>query len=139
MTFEWPVMLLAVAFVPLGVLLYRWIGVRRRRRLVEHRFTVAPIAAMVVSGPSSVTAGTTRRPRRPGRWQLRIPGALFVLGALILAVSLARPHSDVGTPRFEGTVILPFEVSGSMAATDLAPTRMKAAKAAAKAFVERQP
>ena len=42
-------------------------------------------------------------------------------------------------PRVEGTVILAFDVSGSMAATDLAPTRMEAAKAAARAFVERQP
>ena len=42
-------------------------------------------------------------------------------------------------PRIEGTVILAFDVSGSMAATDVAPTRMEAAKAAARAFVERQP
>ena len=42
-------------------------------------------------------------------------------------------------PRFEGTVILSFDVSGSMAADDMAPTRMEAAKAAARGFVERQP
>jgi Ca-activated chloride channel family protein len=42
-------------------------------------------------------------------------------------------------PRIEGTVILAFDVSGSMAADDLKPTRMEAAKAAARAFVERQP
>ena len=42
-------------------------------------------------------------------------------------------------PRIEGTVILAFDVSGSMAADDLEPTRMEAAKAAARAFVERQP
>jgi Ca-activated chloride channel family protein len=140
MTFAWPAMLLAVALVPLGVLVYRWIGLRRRRRLVAHRFKVAPVAATAVTGAGGVSAGaTTRAFGRPGRWRVRIPGALFVVGALILALSLARPHSDVGVPRFEGTVILAFDVSGSMAATDLAPTRMEAAKAAAKAFVERQP
>ena len=140
MTFEWPVMLLAVALVPVGVLAYRWIGLRRRRRLVAHRFKVAPVAATAIGGAGGVSAGpTTRSLGRPGRWRVRIPGALFVLGALILSLSLARPHSDVGVPRFEGTVILAFDVSGSMAATDVAPTRMEAAKAAAKAFVERQP
>jgi len=45
----------------------------------------------------------------------------------------------VGLPRVEGTVILAFDVSGSMAADDLKPTRMEAAKAAARAFVQNQP
>jgi Ca-activated chloride channel family protein len=57
----------------------------------------------------------------------------------ILVVSLARPQSVVSLPRIEGTAILAFDVSGSMAATDLEPTRMEAAKSAARAFVERQP
>ena len=101
MTFAWPSMLLAVALVPLGVLGYRWIGLRRRRRFVAHRFKVAPVAATAVSAGGGVSAGaTTRALGRPGRWRVRIPGALFVLGALILALSLARPHSDVGVPRF---------------------------------------
>ena len=45
----------------------------------------------------------------------------------------------VSLPRQEGTVILAFDVSGSMAADDLKPTRMEAAKAAARDFVQRQP
>ena len=49
----------------------------------------------------------------------------------ILVLALARPQSVVGVPRFEGTVVLAFDVSGSMAADDIAPTRMEAAKAAA--------
>ena len=52
---------------------------------------------------------------------------------------MARPQRVVSVPALEGTVILAFDVSGSMAATDLAPTRMEAAKAAARAFVEHQP
>ena len=57
----------------------------------------------------------------------------------ILVLALARPQSVVSVPRVEGTVILAFDVSGSMAADDLEPTRMEAAKAAARGFVERQP
>ena len=45
----------------------------------------------------------------------------------------------VSLPRIEGTVILAFDVSGSMAADDLKPTRLEAAKAAARDFVQRQP
>jgi Ca-activated chloride channel family protein len=57
----------------------------------------------------------------------------------VLVLALARPQSVIGVPRFEGTVVLAFDVSGSMAATDMQPTRMEAAKAAARAFVSRQP
>ena len=66
-------------------------------------------------------------------------GALILAGLTILVVALARPQSVVSVPRIEGTVILAFDVSGSMAADDLEPTRMEAAKAAAREFVERQP
>jgi Ca-activated chloride channel family protein len=54
-------------------------------------------------------------------------------------VALARPQTVVSLPRVEGTVILAFDVSGSMAADDIKPTRMEAAKTAAKLFIQRQP
>jgi Ca-activated chloride channel family protein len=56
-----------------------------------------------------------------------------------MGVALARPQGVVSLPREEGTVILAFDVSGSMAADDLKPTRIAAAKAAATDFVEQQP
>jgi Ca-activated chloride channel family protein len=62
-----------------------------------------------------------------------------VLGVTILVVSLARPEAVVGVPRLEGTVLLAFDVSGSMAADDVEPTRLEVAKATALAFVEDQP
>ena len=68
-----------------------------------------------------------------------IPPALFLAGLTILIVALARPQTVVSLPRVEGTVILAFDVSGSMAADDMKPTRMEAAKAAARDFVQRQP
>ena len=57
----------------------------------------------------------------------------------LLAFALARPTMNVALPEREGTVILAFDVSNSMKAKDLEPTRIEAAKSAARAFVERQP
>jgi Ca-activated chloride channel family protein len=65
---------------------------------------------------------------------------MLFLGALtLLFVALARPSATIAEARREGTVVLAFDSSGSMAATDLAPNRMDVAKAAARTFVGRQP
>jgi Ca-activated chloride channel homolog len=122
MSFIWPPMLLSLALIPLGVLLYRFLDGRRRRRLAAY-------------GGSGLALGTTRRPG----FRSRVPAALLLLGLVVMSVALARPQAVVSLPRQEGTVILAFDVSASMAATDLAPTRIAAAKVAAKDFVARQP
>lgn len=118
MSFIWPPMLLLVLTIPIGAGLY-FLRERRRRRRA---------AAYGVGAP---------RPSQGLR--SRLPAALMLVGLTFLVVAMARPQSVVGVPKVEGTVILAFDVSGSMAATDLEPTRMEAAKAAARAFVERQP
>ncbi len=123
MTFLWPPMLAAILLVPLGIVLYQAID-RRRRRL-----------AAGLGAPGLTTPVGGRRPGARGR----IPGALFVAAFAVLALALARPQAAVSLPRTEGTVILAFDVSASMAADDITPTRMDAAKAAAKRFVEAQP
>jgi Ca-activated chloride channel family protein len=64
---------------------------------------------------------------------------LLLSGIAVLILSAARPQATVGLPRLEGTVILTFDVSGSMSADDLKPTRMEAAKVAASQFVNNQP
>jgi Ca-activated chloride channel family protein len=69
----------------------------------------------------------------------RLVGACFLAGLATLILAMARPQSVVSLPVSEGTVILAFDVSGSMAADDLKPTRLEAAKAAARDFVRRQP
>jgi len=74
--------------------------------------------------------GSTRR---------HIPALIFLLGITILVFSLARPQATVSLPKMEGTVILTFDVSGSMVADDAEPTRMEAAKTSAIEFVKRQP
>jgi Ca-activated chloride channel family protein len=61
------------------------------------------------------------------------------LGLGLLLVGLARPQMTVELPRVEGTVILAFDVSNSMSADDFEPSRLEAAKAAARGFVQDQP
>jgi len=125
MSFIWPAVLILLLVIPLGVAVY---VTRERRRRARITATLGPLKPAVDPG-----GGRGRQIRR------RIPAALLVAGMTILVVAMARPESVIGVPRFEGTVVLAFDVSGSMAATDVAPTRMEAAKAAARTFVASQP
>ncbi|HEY1011848.1 MAG TPA: VWA domain-containing protein, partial [Herpetosiphonaceae bacterium] len=72
-------------------------------------------------------------------WRRHAPPALFLLAIGCLLLGLARPQAAMSLPRLEGTVVLAFDVSRSMGAADAKPTRLEVAKAAARAFVERQP
>jgi Ca-activated chloride channel family protein len=116
-------MLLCLLLVPIGVGLY--IMLQRRRQRFAARF--------ISFGGVQASARSRLGARR------HVPATLFGVGLTILMIALARPQTLVSLPRVEGTVILAFDVSGSMAADDMKPTRMEAAKAAARAFVERQP
>jgi Ca-activated chloride channel family protein len=119
MSFIWPNLLWVLVLLPLLAAVYVWIQLRRRR--LAERYGSWGLAA---TGPG---------------WRRHVPPALFLAGVAVLLVSLARPQMVVSLPRQVGTVILAFDVSGSMAADDLKPTRMEAAKAAARDFVARQP
>lgn len=125
MSFAWPWMLVpAVAGVVLLVLGYRRLSARQAQRREE-------LAALgLVVGPAGGSGHTRSR---------RLAPALLLAALALLLVSLARPQATVAEPRREGTVILAFDVSTSMSATDLRPSRMEAAKAAARRFVEGQP
>jgi Ca-activated chloride channel family protein len=116
-------MLLFTLLVPLFVVLYIFLQ-RRRRRLVQNYSSLGLSQGAAARGPG---------------WRRHIPPALFLAGMTILLIALARPQTVVSLPREEGTVILAFDVSGSMAADDMTPTRMEAAKVAARDFVTRQP
>lgn len=157
MTFIWPPALLSVLLVPIGVWLYVAIGRRRRGRLVDAFGAAAKAGSAGVDGARSASAGTSpggpgarqgrSRPRsaRPagpglaGRAVRAVPPLLVIVGLVVVAVGLARPQAVVALPRQEGTVILAFDVSGSMAATDISPTRIAAARTAARDFVANQP
>jgi Ca-activated chloride channel homolog len=123
MSFIWPAILLLLLLIPLGVVWY--IRVQRKRRRVA--------AAYGSFGLSQQAAGKRSGMRR------HLPIILFLIGLTILIVAVARPQTEISLPRIEGNVILAFDVSGSMAADDLQPTRMEAAKAAARDFIEQQP
>jgi Ca-activated chloride channel family protein len=123
MSFIWPTMLLLLILVPLLVLLYFRLQQRRKR---------------FAKSFGSFGSGQSGPGRGPGA-RRHVAPLLFLAGLTILVVALARPQTTVSVPRIQGTVILAFDVSGSMAADDMKPTRMDAAKAAAKDFVQRQP
>jgi Ca-activated chloride channel family protein len=73
------------------------------------------------------------------RWRRHLPFALFATAIALMCVALARPTVSLALPERQGTVILAFDVSNSMLAKDLRPTRLVAAKTAAIAFARQQP
>lgn len=123
MSFAWPPALGLLGLAPLLVVAYVKLMRRRARRATE----------LSAQGFAPNEAALRRRRRR------HVPFALFLAGLTLLLFSLARPHANLSLPEREGTVILAFDVSNSMRARDLKPTRLQAAKAAAAAFVDRQP
>jgi Ca-activated chloride channel family protein len=122
MSFIWSSLLYFLLLVPL--LFWLYFRAQRQRREFAARYGSLGV----------VRSGTLNSSRRR-----HLPALIFLLGIMVLITSAARPQATVSVPRLEGTVILTFDVSGSMAADDLKPTRMEAAKAAAREFVNTQP
>ena len=77
-------------------------------------------------------------PRRPGRWR-HLPAALLGVALLLLIVALAGPQAREPVPRDRAVVLLVIDVSLSMNATDVTPTRLLAAQDAATRFVAQLP
>ncbi len=123
MSFIWPAMLFSLVIVPLFIVVY-FLMLRRQRQLT------------VNYGNLGFAPGG--KGRQPGV-RRHIPAAFFLAGLTILATALARPQAVVALPKQEGTIILAFDISGSMGADDIKPTRMEAAKIAARDFVKHQP
>jgi len=123
MSFAWPASLISLASIPLLILLYRRL-LQRRRRIVAS-YAELGLVDQAGSGMSGI--------RR------HVPPAFFLLGLTVLMIGTARPQMTVQLPRQVSTIVLAFDVSGSMAAEDVEPTRMEAAKVAAREFVAQQP
>ncbi len=123
MTLLWPWMLPVLLLVPLLVAGYR----RQLRRRDGRRRQLAALG--LIAGPAPTARG----------WRRHGAPVLFLTALGLLCLALARPQLTFGDRQREGTVVLAFDISASMAADDLAPTRMAAAQEAAKAFVREQP
>ncbi|MFX1757564.1 Mg-chelatase subunit ChlD [Rhodococcus gordoniae] len=113
----WLLLLLVVAALGGAYVL-----VQRRRQANTLRFTNLELLEKVA-------------PARPGRAR-HIPVALLLVGLVFLTVALAGPTAEQRVPRNRATVVLVIDVSLSMEATDVAPTRLAAAQEAAKQFAD---
>ncbi len=123
MSFIWPFMLALLVLIPVLILVY--ILLQRRRQKYALRYASLSLVKEAMG-------------RGPGI-RRHIPPALFLLALTFMIIALARPQATTLVPSAEGTIILAIDVSGSMTATDLQPNRLEAAKAAARAFVDKQP
>src|ERR1700712_50465 len=74
-------------------------------------------------------------PKRPARWR-HLSAILLVLSLILFTIAMAGPTNDVRTPRNRAVVMLVIDVSQSMRATDVAPSRLAAAQEAAKQFAD---
>jgi Ca-activated chloride channel family protein len=123
MSFIWINMLWLLLLVPVLVLVYILLQRRRQKYAVRYA-SLSLVKDALGKGP-----GVRRH----------IPPILFLIGLAVVIVALARPAATVVLPSQQGTVILTLDISGSMRADDMQPNRLEAAKAAARAFVEKQP
>jgi Ca-activated chloride channel family protein len=123
MTFADPILLLGLLLVPAALLVYRVVQRRRSRYVV--RFTNVDLLGNLV-------------PRTPA-WRRHVPPALYLVAIAALVLALARPSMTVAVPRNEATIILTMDVSGSMMADDVDPTRLAAAEKAASDFINQLP
>jgi Ca-activated chloride channel homolog len=123
MSFATPFILWGLLLIPLGLLAY-WL-VQRRRIKYAARFTNLDLLVNVVDAT-------------PGR-RRHLPALLALMALAALIVAMARPQKVVAVPREDATVVLTMDSSASMKATDVAPSRLDAAKSAATTFLDDVP
>lgn len=123
LSFAAPLFLLGLAAVPLALALY----LRRERRLARARDAFALPAVRPSVAP------------RGSGWRRHAPVAVYGLALAGLIVALARPQATIAVPVQQATVVLVADRSGSMQATDVAPTRLVAARRAAERFLDAVP
>jgi Ca-activated chloride channel family protein len=122
-SFASPLFLLALVVVPLA--LGAHLLARRRARRYAVRFPgVATLAPLLPRVPS---------------WRRQAPLALFLAALAAFALAMARPHATVAVPREQASIVLVTDVSRSMLAEDVEPSRLEAARDAAQKFLEEVP
>ncbi|HYY46195.1 MAG TPA: VWA domain-containing protein [Candidatus Angelobacter sp.] len=123
MSFQSPWLLLGLLAVPLLIGLY--LASQQRRRTYTVRFTNLALLQQVMG-------------KGPG-FRRHIPAILFIAGLAGLLLSMARPQATIRIPKGQTSVMLAVDVSGSMAATDVQPTRMEAAVNAGRTLIDKLP
>lgn len=123
MRFFWPEALWLLAIVPVLVAVY--VALLRRRRKLALRYASLSLVKEAL--------GAGARLRR------HIPPLLLLVALTLMIVAIARPTAVVRLPTQQQTIILAMDVSGSMRARDVQPSRLVAAQNAAKAFVAELP
>jgi Ca-activated chloride channel family protein len=122
-TFLWPEALWLLAVVPLLAIAYLALLARSRRSAVRYANLAMVREAM----------------RATPAWKRHLPPLLFLASIALMIAAIARPAAIVTLPSQHQTIVLAMDVSGSMRATDVQPTRLAAAQSAAKAFVDDVP
>src|SRR5438046_8824398 len=122
MNFIWPSALVLLV-VGAGLAVLYVLAQRRRNRYALRYANLSLVREAIGKGPG---------------WRRHVPPVLFIFALAFMAIAVARPQAVVAVPSQEGTVILAIDVSGSMLAEDMKPNRMEAAKAAARAVVDKQ-
>ena len=123
MNFLWPQFLWFLAALPLLVLLYVWLMRRKKKMALQYA------SLSIVKEAMSARQGLKRH----------IPPLLFLVALAAMVFAMARPVAVVTLPSNQQTIILAMDVSGSMRATDVQPSRLVAAQNAAKAFIQELP
>ncbi len=123
MTFIWMDMLWLLLLVPLLIGAYIWL-LRRRKKSALRYANLALVKQAMGKGVG---------------WRRHVPPALLLAAITVLIFAVARPAAVVELASSRATVILSMDVSGSMRARDVEPSRIVAAQEAAKAFIKNQP
>lgn len=123
LTFLWPPLLWLLWTLPLQVAAYFWLLRRRRHQVLRY----PSLHLLKRAGPAQPS------------WQRHLPPALFLLAMTALLLAAARPQGALPLPTAQATVMLAVDVSLSMRVDDVAPSRLEAAQAAARAFVRQLP
>jgi Ca-activated chloride channel family protein len=123
MSFIWPDLLWLLAVLPLLVAVYLWV-LRRKKRLALRYASLTIVKEAIGKG---------------SRWRRHVPPLLFLCAIALMLLAAARPVAVVTLPSQEQTVILTMDVSGSMRAKDVEPSRLVASQNAARAFIAELP
>ncbi len=118
----WPWFLFLLVLIPLAIAAYLWV-LRRRRRFTVRYSSLALVRAALP---------------RYSRLRRHLPFALFLVAIASLIIAFGRPVAVVAVPSNEATILLAIDVSRSMCSTDIQPSRLLSAEAAAISFIESQ-